>query len=238
MQRDSKSVPKSGGENRSPQPSLTNIPLVVANPWGTTRVHEHRLPHWQQGEAAQFVTWRIGDSLPKEKLETWRVERSVWIQRNPMSWDEATEREYYLLFHNRVEEWLDVGSGSCVLSGSPCRQIVEDALLHFDGERYILWAFAIMPNHVHTLFSLHAPHCLEKTLHSWKSYTAREINRLLERTGPFWQEDYWDRLIRSKAHFDRCVEYIRGNPAKARLATDQYTHYENVVVTSGYAGNP
>ena len=103
-----------------------------------------------------------------------------------------------------------------------------DALRHFDGGRYTVWAFVAMPNHVHVLFSLHAPNRLEDTLHSWKGFTAKEINRRLARMGSLWQEDYWDRLIRNGEHFLRCLRYIRNNPAKAFLGADEYTLYERV----------
>ena len=71
-------------------------------------------------------------------------------------------------------------------------------------------------------FSLLRDHNLDGVLQSWKSFTAHEINRRLKRTGAFWQRDYFDRLIRSRKHFDYCVNYIRENPVKARLRAGSF----------------
>jgi REP element-mobilizing transposase RayT len=95
--------------------------------------------------------------------------------------------------------------------------MVEDALLHFDGERYRIHAWVIMPNHVHVLFTPYGAFMLEDILHSWKSFTAKKANRLLEMVGKFWQEEYFDRFIRDELHFSRALEYIEFNPVKAGL---------------------
>jgi REP element-mobilizing transposase RayT len=73
--------------------------------------------------------------------------------------------------------------------------------LHFDGQRYRLLAWVVMPNHVHVLIETMTGHTLAAVLHSWKSYTAKEANRLLGRTGDFWQPEYFDRFIRDDRHF-------------------------------------
>lgn len=75
-----------------------------------------------------------------------------------------------------------------------------------------------MPNHVHVLVKLaHESPSLSSIVHSWKSYTAKQINQQLGRTGPLWMRDYFDRYIRDDAHLHACVEYIRQNPVKAGL---------------------
>jgi len=201
-------------------------PLVVANPFLPVEIHANRLPHWQQGETAQFVTWRLGDSLPPDKLELWKEEEDTWLRVHSEPWDEPSKKEYHQRFSNRLEEWLDAGDGSCLLRDEVCRKIVTDALHYFDDQRYDLRAFVVMPNHVHVLFSLHPPHLLQQVLHSWKSHTAKALNRHLGYRGKVWQEDYWDRLIRSDEHFRKCIRYIRSNPEKALLTTGEYTLYE------------
>jgi REP element-mobilizing transposase RayT len=220
-----------GGQDARP-------PLVVADPHEKVEVHWHHLPHWQQGEAAHFVTWRLGDSLPREKLEMWKQEKDVWLHVHPEPWDDATRKEYHQRFSDRLEEWLDAGAGACILRNSENRQIVSEALHHFDGQRYVLWVFVIMPNHVHVLFSLRPPHRLEDVLHSWKSYTAKVVNRRLGQSRAVWQEDYWDRLIRSGEHYERCVQYVCDNAVKARLSTEQYTLFESTDTKEGSAGVP
>lgn len=132
--------------------------------------------------------------------------------------------EHRFLF--RFEEWLDSGMGECHLARSACANIVSGALRHFHSERYELESFVVMPNHVHTLVRLDSDERLEKTVQSWKGFTGRGINRLLERDGSLWQEGYWDRMIRHERHLYRCKEYIRQNPAKAKLPADSYQLWE------------
>ena len=172
-----------------------------------------RLPHWQQGHVWQFVTWRLADSLPRDLLLQWQSERAAWIARHPEPWNDAIAGEYGALFTDRIELLLDAGHGSCVLSRPHVEGVVEECLRHFDGERYRLGPFIVMPNHVHVLFQPLSNHRLDKVLHGWKSYTAKAINLLLGVEGSLWQEDYWDRLIRSEKHWFAVMRYIERNPA-------------------------
>jgi type I restriction enzyme R subunit len=195
--------------------------------------HEHRLPHWQQGDVFYFVTWRLADSLPAEKIKEWQAERDAWLSRHPGPWDEKTEEEYHERFSRQIDQWLDQGHGSCLLRDREYSTLVADAIRHFIGERYNIASFVVMPNHVHVLFRLRVPHRLEEVVKSWKGFTAREINRRIGKTGPLWQEDYWDRLIRNPRHFAKCAEYIRENPVKAKLRQGEF-----VMVMGGGFSNP
>jgi REP element-mobilizing transposase RayT len=95
--------------------------------------------------------------------------------------------------------------------------LLEEAFLNFDGVRYRLLAWSVMPNHVHVLIEAITPHSLSAIVHSWKSFTANRANRLLGRSGAFWYPDYFDRAIRDGHHFRVAVEYIENNPVKAGL---------------------
>ena len=79
-----------------------------------------------------------------------------------------------------------------------------------------------MPNHVHVLVEVgKVP--LARLLHSWKAFTALQINRLLGLSGRLWQVEYFDRYIRDVEHFRKALRYIENNPVKAglvKLATD------------------
>jgi hypothetical protein len=94
--------------------------------------------------------------------------------------------------------------------------LVENALLHFDAQRYRLHAWAIMPNHVHVLVTP-LDETLSDIVQAWKSFTAHGANALLDRHGVFWAPEYYDRAVRDDAHFANAVEYIAMNPVKARL---------------------
>ena len=130
------------------------------------------------------------------------------------------ETEYRELFSERIQRWLDAGHGSCIFRQAEVRQIVEDALRHFADIRYSLYAFVVMPNHVHVLF-MPEDGCDGRTIvQGWKSYTAKEINRALRRTGAVWQKESYDHLVRDVEEFKAIRAYIRGNNAK--LAYDAY----------------
>lgn len=197
-------------------------PPSFFNPHGEIDKTTHRLPHWQQGEAWVFVTWRLGDSLPKAKLDQWKAERAIWLTHHPEPWDDRTEAGYHERFSRQIDEWLDQGSGSCVLKDPANAKTVADALRHFDGERYELASFVVMPNHVHVVFRPLGAHALPEIMKSWKGFTAREINKRIGKTGTLWQDEYWDRLIRNERHFFKVAEYILENPVKAQLKEWEY----------------
>jgi len=114
-------------------------------------------------------------------------------------------------------EYLDQGHGSSWLKDARVASMVQQALLHFDGSRYKLSAWVVMPNHLHLILTPNAEYQLSGILHSLKSYTAHEANRILGREGQFWQDDYFDRYIRDAKHFAAAVAYVESNPVKAGL---------------------
>jgi len=105
----------------------------------------------------------------------------------------------------------------CFLRDNAIARVVVNALQEFDGSRYRLFAWSVMPNHVHILLQTIGIMSLAGILHSWKSYSAKAANQILGRKGEFWQREYYDRLIRNKAEFDRAVRYVMENPSKAGL---------------------
>ncbi len=202
---------KEGGTGVSPvsQPKLsTHISI------SKTR---RNLPHWQQDDSYYFLTWRLADSLPASKLNELREKKSAWQQANPAPLDAEREKEFHALFSDKIEEWLDASEGSCILKDHALRKIVDDALHHFDGERYDLIASAVMPNHVHVIVRLFTGENLSDVLHSWKSFSAKQLNRVTGSTGTVWQDESFDRIVRSVAHLETLISYVEENPKKARL---------------------
>ncbi len=179
------------------------------------------LPHWRQEGVSYFVTFRSADSLPQEKLAQWKNEREQWLKDHPEPRSEADKREYYRLFPERIDYWLDQGYGELPLADPECKRIVEDALAYFDGERYQLIESVVMPNHVHALLSPLGKHSLSEILHSWKSFTSNAINRVRGREGTFWEKESFDMIIRSAAHAERVRQYIRDNPKKVEAASSR-----------------
>jgi putative transposase len=201
--------------------------MKLFDPHDHIRVTKNRLPHWQQNGAVYFITFRLGDALPRNLLERWKEERNAWLKWHPLPWSADMEREYHRRFSRRIEEWLDAHHGSCILRRHRCAQEIAAAFHHFDGTRINIVSFVVMPNHVHALFAPMHEWPLEKIVHSWKRQSAVRINRLTDSTRALWQRDYFDRLVRNEQHFARCVRYIRSNSEKARLRPGEYILYES-----------
>jgi putative DNA methylase len=160
------------------------------------------LPHFDAPGVRQMITYRLADAMPASRRHEWGALLALK--------DERTRRI-------KVETYLDAGHGECHLRRPEIAALVQENLLHFDGTRYCLLAWVVMPNHVHALIEiLQTP--LAEILHGWKSYTGKAANRLANHTGDFWQPEYFDRYIRDKEHQAKAVRYIENNPVKAGLA--------------------
>jgi REP element-mobilizing transposase RayT len=156
------------------------------------------LPHCDAVEAVQHVVFRLADALPPKTLA--ELERAPNTVRLEMA-----------------ETTLDRGIGSCALRDPHVARLVQDSLLHFDGRRYRLLAWCVMPTHVHGLFVQAGGWTLADVVHGWKSFTAHRVNQLLGRKGPFWAREYFDRLMRDDAQVEAASAYIEHNPVAAGL---------------------
>ena len=112
---------------------------------------------------------------------------------------------------------MDKGHGACVLKEEANAAIVEQAIRHFDGERYRLGHFVVMPNHVHLIVRPIMGNALSDILHSWKTFTAREINKRTDGEGQLWQHESFDHIVREEHELEQFGSYITGNPKRARL---------------------
>ncbi|MDP3739007.1 MAG: transposase [Hyphomonadaceae bacterium] len=125
--------------------------------------------------------------------------------------DAATQRK-------RFDAGLDRGLGSCVLKHPKCAEIVENELLHHDGDRYHLIAWCVMPNHVHVV--LEQIKDLAGTVRRWKSWTARQINAFTGSSGEVWFREYFDRFARNAQQLQRMIDYVEANPVAAGLVAE------------------
>ena len=194
------------------QPVDTDLPDIFFDEFGKTDITRRNLPHWKQDGKLYFVTWRLGDSLPRHALDQLEADRKAWHREHgnkPIKdMTPIQKRAWYDLFHQRVQKWLDAGSGSCVLRQDGPRRIMVDAFHHFHGERYMLGTFAVAQNHVHVLFAPLPGIDLSRILHSWKSFTGSAINKLVAREGPLWMDENFDQLVRHAIHLERIEDYI------------------------------
>ena len=174
------------------------------------------LPHVKAAGGTYFVTFRLADSLPRDVVI--RLKTKAPLAAGKLSDEDArraADREYFRAF----EAALDSAHGACWLRRPEIAGLVENTLLHCDGTRYRLSAWAIMPNHVHTVVTPLPGITLSAILHSWKSFTAKEANKLLpEKTErEFWQRESFDRLCRDAEETERCISYVERNPVVAKL---------------------
>jgi hypothetical protein len=176
------------------------------------QVYRRKLPHWRQAGVTYFVTFRLADSLPTQKLATLKEEKKRWLALNPPPHKESQIKEYHRNFSQPIHEWLDAGYGSCVLVQPEVFRLVNRSLSFFNGQRYVLGEHVVMPNHVHALVRPLANHDLDRILHSWKSFSANQINKLIGSHGPVWHRESFDHIVRTASQLARIEQYIRDNP--------------------------
>jgi REP element-mobilizing transposase RayT len=239
-------------------------------------VYQRHLPHWRQDGATYFVTFRLADALPQDKLKELADLKANWEQGHPgcgtplsrgatkdcgtalqsrlldetaqesrptnlsrpthlshskdlslptnfgrPGIDAAREKRARLL-QERVDHWLDQGMGGCVLADASLASILVSAMHHFDGDRYELGCYVVMPNHAHVIVRPLLPeaHPLETIVGSWKKYSSRRIQHALQREGELWQDESYDSILRDAGHLWRAIQYVGVNPENARLTRE------------------
>lgn len=205
-------VPQGGAAPQAAKKAALPAELAIRN-----RGH---LPHWEREYGTYFVTFRLADSLPKPILESYVTERQKILQVAEQQGRELTRLERIRvseLFSKRIDSHLDSGTGACPLAKPAIAETVAEALHRFDGERYRLLAWCVMPNHVHIVFEMMPGESLAKVIHSWKSFTANRANSVLGSTGQFWQREYYDHLVRDEEDLGRVIRYVAENPSRAKL---------------------
>jgi putative transposase len=168
------------------------------------------IPHFNEPSIIQSITFRLYDAVPEKIIVQWKKELT-WTERI------LANDPRQVILRKRIAKYEDSGHGACWLRSDPIAAIVEDTFLCFDGERYRILAWCIMPNHIHAIIETWEFWPLANVVHSWKSYTAHIANKLLCRSGQFWFREFHDRFIRSDEHFAQAVEYVENNPVKAGL---------------------
>lgn len=181
------------------------------------------LPHLRAQGRTYFVTFRLEGILPQELLRQYQVERDALLvktlagRENGEISPEDLQR-FLALYSEKIEAYLDAGRGECWLQDPRCGERVAGARRFFHGQRYALGAWVVMPNHVHVIVRPLGVHLLDQVVKSWKGFTARELNKLLNRTGvAFWAREYYEHLVRDEAEGARLADYIHDNPVKAGL---------------------
>jgi len=201
-------------------PGSADVPVGTANEKANEDVgvpewySRGYLPHRDRARLLQSITFRLADSLAQSELK--HLEQKLLLL--PEIRRDVEKRK-------AIEQWLDAGMGCCALGNAEAADYVQKSLLHFDGDRYRILAWVIMPNHVHVLIDPAEP--ISKTIQGWKSFTARWLLKHNERLGlgipdphHVWMREYWDRFIRDDGHLKATIDYIHRNPVKAGLCRE------------------
>jgi REP element-mobilizing transposase RayT len=120
---------------------------------------------------------------------------------------------YYVSFSTRREFILP----------AEARTLIYSHCLFENGGTLHMRAFVVMPDHVHMLFTPRMdeqkePYALAKIMKGIKGASSHSVNKLLERKGPLWEPESFDRIIRSDEDFEIRLVYIIENPIAAGLA--------------------
>lgn len=199
------------------------------------------LPHLQPLGAAFFVTFRLRGSIPIIRLLELRerYEESLKRLKGDVNYDEVCARirsEYFFQYERLLEE---INDGPRYLALESVGELVAEQLHRFDGDLYDLIAYSIMSNHVHILIdsSIQLPthmdvsnlECLnieplQNIMKRIKGPSAIYANRLLNRSGKFWQRESYDHVIRNAREFKNIAAYILNNPVKAGVVVEWQEH--------------
>jgi REP element-mobilizing transposase RayT len=195
--------------------------MSASDPY-TTGFHSRGvLPHLKREGASYFVTFRQAGTLPKEVLLKFKQEREIILQKalaakRPLTW--AEQNELFNWYSERVDKYLDAGHGECLCKDPQVASLVANAVQFFDGQRYHLHAWTVMPNHVHVVLKPIPPHTLSRILHSWKSFTAHQMSELFpDKPAPYWQNESYNHLIREADDLRHYCQYTIMNPVSAGL---------------------
>lgn len=202
-----------------------------------TTFYRRNLPHYHVPNATYFVTFRLAGSLPMEVLHRVREEYERERQRlkrrlKGKDLYEALHRAQEAYFA-QVDALLDKTIyGPSWLNQPECARLVMDCVRELEPAHYHLYAFCIMPNHVHLLLDQQdipdpsprrdgkAYTALNRAMRLLKSKSGALCNRLLGQHGDFWQHESYDHVVRNEKEFQRILEYIVNNPVHAGLVDD------------------
>jgi putative transposase len=200
-----------------------------------TDFYRRHLPHFQPPEAQFFITARLAGTLPASALEQMKEEYERVVRALPPTGPLGERLRRYgdtrMAYFKRFDGLLDGSStGPAWLKDERVARIVSDAVHFLDGKRYDLLCSCIMSNHIHLIidttgFGEAVPRqddrllSLTQIMASLKSYTAHESNKLLHRSGQFWQRESYDHVIRDGDELERMIRYVLNNPVKAGLVS-------------------
>lgn len=153
------------------------------------------IPHYTPNDAPYFITFNLHGAIPEDK-----------------------RRQIYSDFRG-YERLLHLPEGEHWLSDPRLAALVFDKLIWLSNEVDTMHAFTIMSNHVHLMMALKPEQHLSTLMQLVKGATSHQCNRILERSGKFWQTDRYDRVLR-RNECEPTIHYILNNPVRAGLVNN------------------
>lgn len=200
-----------------------DAPASAPDP-GALQKNDVGTPTWNPDANPHFATFRLTDSLSPKILGELTSEESVLLEKAEsgdfLSAEEADRWKAFYL--DRIDPALNAAHGTCILRDAKVADLVENAFRHFDGKKYHLLAWCVMPNHVHALFTPLADHDPADIVNSWKSLTGYAANKILGRQTEFWQKDVYEHGLTSEDEFKARLKQILHDPENAGLEDWKY----------------
>lgn len=201
-------------------------------------VHLRNPPCWRQDGATYFVTFCLRDAVPAEfireqEAKVQRLYRELGLPADTVVDGAESASEPLRHLHQQqareMAKILDEGRGAAVLGATKFRAPVAEAIAYHAEHTCEVYAYVIMPNHVHALVRPLPRKNLDKIFEGIRSFSSRKIGN----PGMEWHSGSQDTIIRDEEHFRRAADYIRANPYEARLRRSEYELFEDPVRQPG-----
>ena len=196
--------------------------------------YTRKLPHFQPLFSTFFITFSLIDSIPKGQLSILnkeykeKLKEADQIEDENVRFEVATELKFD--FITRMDQMLEkIQAGHHYLKNKAVAKVVAEAIQKYDKRYYNLICYTIMSNHVHMLIDtsiqefqikngvLSKPLYLDEIMKLIKGASANLSNKILNRSGQFWERESFDTIIFSDKYFNNVQSYILNNPVKANL---------------------
>ncbi|MFP4025817.1 MAG: REP-associated tyrosine transposase [Thiohalospira sp.] len=177
--------------------------------------YRRKLPHIQPQNAVFFVTFNLIGAMPLHILD--QLKDKYKESKHNLYNSHKNKIEAFDNYNDQINDIIDKGEyGPHWLKNHNVAKVIADSFHFLNRKEFKLICFCIMSNHVHFIaYKLTNP--LNKIMHTLKSYTANECNKILNREGAFWQREYFDRIVRDSNDLNDKIKYTINNPVKAGI---------------------
>lgn len=181
------------------------------------------LPHLYDELGTFFITYRLANSIPLSALKK--------LEHSSNNHDFENFKNLFI----KYDQLLDLTDfGVNYLINDKIVDICKGTLHYPDGKEYKLICYCIMPNHVHFVIRLLQGNSgISNIMKGIKGTSARKSNLFLGRTGKFWQDESYDRLIRNDVELYFVIKYVLLNPVKSGLVK-KWSDWQNTFCDKNY----